>query len=84
MPVVPSQRHGCGYGRLVHFPAAVVPYAEWAFVWFLPAITTAAPDEAKPFAMPSPIPPFPPTIKATRFCKLKTVIRCFPLYPGHQ
>src|SRR6185312_15029328 len=49
--------------------------ADWAFASFLPAITTAAPHEAKPFAMPRPIPPLPPVIKATRFFKLKSVIQ---------
>src|SRR5664280_3445398 len=37
-----------------------------------------APAEAKHCARPSPIPPFPPVINATRFFKLKIVIASFP------
>src|SRR4029453_14415463 len=37
-------------------------------------MTTAAPAAASPLAIPSPIPPFPPVTKATRFCRLKIVI----------
>jgi hypothetical protein len=44
---------------------------------FRPAMTTAAPAEAKPFAMPSPMPPFPPVMNATLFCKSKIVIAGF-------
>jgi hypothetical protein len=40
-------------------------------------MTTVAPAEAKPFAMPSPMPPFPPVMNATRFCKSKIVIAGF-------
>src|SRR5678816_1739468 len=37
-------------------------------------MTTAAPAALSPLAIPSPIPPFPPVTKATRFCRLNIVI----------